>query len=390
MAREFLTPANFKAPFLLNGQPGAPGQTPIKQDDGSIAWGSPGGGSPAGTGSELQFRSSSSAFGAVTGSSVDGSGNITLASRWTSSVANASGVSSVLLSGTWFSGGTSTTTKPALLIEPAGTTSTGWPTTGSALGINCPSGFTGWPLAIHQNGSLRAGFDFANKRFYPYTDGTRGDYYFDRNGSGNDPRLVMVTGSGFEFIGMSYLIAPTYACTGTTLPGYVGNNQLSMCAYGIRLVRVGGAGVTSQFIEGGSRPSADELGGNFEVRAIARGTAGTTTPTNPSGVQLNLFGGDAFSNAVNAANGGNLTLDGGRAYGTGVNGNVVACGTRGFFQIGREVTVAQLPAASATWRRYEAVVSDASSPTIGSVVTGGGSSYAKVWCNGSAWTVTGI
>lgn len=352
--------------------------------------GGPGGALPAGTGSELQFRSSSSAFGAVTGSSVDGSGNVTIASRLSSTVANASGVSSVLLSGAWFSGGTSTTTKPALLVEPAGTTSTGWPTAGSALGINCPSGFTGWPFLIHQNGSLRAGFDFANKRFYPYTDGTRGDYYLDRSGSGGDPRLVMSSGAGFEFTGMSYLIAPTYACTGITLPGYIGNNQLSMSAYGIRLVRVGGPGVTSQFIEGGSRPGADETGGNFELRAIARGTAGTTTPTNPSGVQLNLFGGDAFSNATNAANGGNLTLDGGRAYGTGVNGNVVVCGTRGFFQIGREVTVAQLPTASATFRRCEIWVSDASSPTIGSVVVGGGSSYAKVLCNGASWTVAGL
>lgn len=47
------------------------------------------------------------------------------------------------LSGTWFTGGTATTTKPQFLIEPAGTLSTGWNTSGTGLGVNAPSGFAG-------------------------------------------------------------------------------------------------------------------------------------------------------------------------------------------------------------------------------------------------------
>jgi hypothetical protein len=47
------------------------------------------------------------------------------------------------LTGTWFTGGSATTTKPQLLIEPAGTSSTQWSTAGTGLGINAPSGFTG-------------------------------------------------------------------------------------------------------------------------------------------------------------------------------------------------------------------------------------------------------
>lgn len=46
-------------------------------------------------------------------------------------------------SGTWFTGGTATTTKPQLLLEPSGGTSTNWSTSGTALGVNAPSGFTG-------------------------------------------------------------------------------------------------------------------------------------------------------------------------------------------------------------------------------------------------------
>jgi len=40
------------------------------------------------------------------------------------------------ISGTWYTGGTATTTKPQLLIEPAGTTSTGWSTNGTGIGVN--------------------------------------------------------------------------------------------------------------------------------------------------------------------------------------------------------------------------------------------------------------
>ena len=46
-------------------------------------------------------------------------------------------------SGTWYSGGSSTTTKPYLLLEPNGTTSTNWSTSGTGLGINSATGFIG-------------------------------------------------------------------------------------------------------------------------------------------------------------------------------------------------------------------------------------------------------
>lgn len=45
--------------------------------------------------------------------------------------------------GTWITGGSATTTKPYALIEPTGTTSTAWSTSGTGLGINAASGFSG-------------------------------------------------------------------------------------------------------------------------------------------------------------------------------------------------------------------------------------------------------
>jgi hypothetical protein len=48
MARDFETPPNLKAGLLINGQPGATGQVPTRQADGSVAWQTPSGGSAAG------------------------------------------------------------------------------------------------------------------------------------------------------------------------------------------------------------------------------------------------------------------------------------------------------------------------------------------------------
>lgn len=46
--------------------------------------------------------------------------------------------------GTWINtGGTGTTTKPHLLLEPSGTTSTSWSLSGTGFGINAASGFAG-------------------------------------------------------------------------------------------------------------------------------------------------------------------------------------------------------------------------------------------------------
>ena len=55
--------------------------------------------------------------------------------------------------GTWFTGGTGTTTKPQVLIEPTGATSTAWSTSGTGLGVNAASGFTGNLLDLQVNGT---------------------------------------------------------------------------------------------------------------------------------------------------------------------------------------------------------------------------------------------
>lgn len=67
----------------------------------------------------------------------------------------AASASPVSLTGTWFAGGTGTTTKPQFLVEPNGTTSTFWSTFGTGLGINAPSGFNGNICDFQLAGSSR-------------------------------------------------------------------------------------------------------------------------------------------------------------------------------------------------------------------------------------------
>lgn len=70
--------------------------------------------------------------------------------------AGAASTPGMTLNGSIFTGGTSTSTKPLFLIEPAGTTSNGWSTNGTMLGVNAPSGFSGDVLRACLNGSAAA------------------------------------------------------------------------------------------------------------------------------------------------------------------------------------------------------------------------------------------
>jgi hypothetical protein len=84
--------------------------------------------------------------------------DVTLTGRFISSLNGAASAPPGTFTGTWFTGGTATTTKPQVLIEPTGTTSTAWSTSGTGLGINAPSGFAGNLLDLQTNGTSRVSF----------------------------------------------------------------------------------------------------------------------------------------------------------------------------------------------------------------------------------------
>jgi len=93
------------------------------------------GGSPGGSSGQLQWNLNGG-FSGLSTSSIDGSGNITLSGRFTSSQNSAASAPAIQTTGTWFSGGTGTTTQPHVLIQhSAATTNTAWATTGTGLAI---------------------------------------------------------------------------------------------------------------------------------------------------------------------------------------------------------------------------------------------------------------
>ncbi len=61
----------------------------------------------------------------------------------------------ITATGTWFTGGSATTTKPQVLIEPSGTTTTGWSTSGTGLGVNAATGFTGNLIDLQLTGTQK-------------------------------------------------------------------------------------------------------------------------------------------------------------------------------------------------------------------------------------------
>lgn len=84
-----------------------------------------------------------------------GAGHIGNANRMTHSVAGAASAPAVAVTGGWFTSGNATTTKPQLLIEASGATSTGWGTAGTGLGVNAASGFAGNLIDAQVNGAYR-------------------------------------------------------------------------------------------------------------------------------------------------------------------------------------------------------------------------------------------
>jgi hypothetical protein len=290
----------------------------------------------AGSSGQLLYNASGANAGLST-VTTDGT-NVTLTGRFISSLNGAASAPPGTFTGTWFTGGTATTTKPQVLIEPTGATSTAWSTAGTGLGVNAASGFAGNLLDLQVNGSSRFKFDVANKRFNLFTDGTRGDAYFDRGGPAGDTRIVSSAATNGRFIFTDY--SEVFTATRFVSPIFATQQNASSDASNLPVAILSTAqlfltslsGQVNPTIIGGNRTSVDENPVNFSVLAKNR-PAGTSGWTNTRGSHLIFAGGDAASAATNQADGGNVNLDGGQAYGTGTDGNIIIGATRGNLQI---------------------------------------------------------
>lgn len=167
----------------------------------------------AGAIEEIQVAGGTFADGILTLSSLPSSltananGNLTFTARWIQSTNGAASAPAHALTGTWFTGGTTTTTKPLFLIEPAGTPSNNWITSGTALGVNAPSTFFGRMIDLQVNGTSQFSvesvsgawtvkgqyFEVASNNYYAWTFRS-----FLSSPSAGVIRLSDWAGSGFD------------------------------------------------------------------------------------------------------------------------------------------------------------------------------------------------
>lgn len=155
----------------------------------------------AGSNGQLIYNNAGAYAGAPS-TSVGATGNIAL------SLNGAASTPPVSLTGTWFTGGTATTTKPQVLIEPAGTTSTAWSTSGTGLGVNAASGFTGRLLDLQINGTSE--WSWSNTTF------TIGDANDIALGTTTGTKIGTATTQKLGFYNATPVVQPTAVANITT------------------------------------------------------------------------------------------------------------------------------------------------------------------------------
>lgn len=156
--------------------------------------------SPGGSSGQVQYNNAG-AFGGLTGLTTSGG----VLQTGTFAGNGAASAPPLTLTGTWFTGGSATTTKPQLLVEPSGTATTNWSTSGTGLGINGPSGFTGrladmQVAAVSKLRVLSDGAIFTTQGIY--SEATLGSgvraFAIEKEGGG-DARIYLTSASTIRF-----------------------------------------------------------------------------------------------------------------------------------------------------------------------------------------------
>lgn len=242
----------------------------------------------------------------------------------------------VTLTGTVFTGGSATTTKPSFLIEPTGTTSTGWSTSGTLLGGNAPSGFSGRLFDFQVNGTATV---------YATSGGAMqalGGYVTN---AGN---MTMGHNAGQLIIGASSDLLYT-------------REAAAIAQWG-----VDAASPVTQTLKGADARAGTDTntaGGRLNI------TGGRNTGTGTAGSVVIQTSAAAVSGTLAGTSADRLT----------VSGTAI---TAALPVVLKSYTVATLPTGVEGAVAY---VTDASSPTYRATVAGGGSDKVMVFYNGTNW-----
>jgi hypothetical protein len=326
----------------------------------------------AGSSGQLLYNNAGANAG-VPSSIVSSTGNITLSLNGALSATGIAGVP-VAATGTWIAtGGTATTTKPQVLIEPTGATSTAWSTSGTGFGVNAASGFAGNLLDLQVNGTsqLKVSSDgVITKRSSNVANAT--DNYWIKDSSN------FAIG---QYAGSLITFSTSANGSGVGAIGISLNDVRMSSAHFLTWTSAGAWQTAPELYLG--RDAADTLAQRRSTNAQTFRCYGTYTDAS-NYVRAAL---SSTSTAVTLA---------AETAGTGADDiplNLTAAGT-GTIQVNSvaEVvvssTVAGLPAAPVVGMLTR--VTDATAPAVGSTVAGGGAAAALCWYNGANWSVIGV
>jgi hypothetical protein len=326
--------------------------------------GSGGAATPGGSDTQVQFNDSGALGGDAglvfnkTTNKLTAGGDVELSGRFISSLNGAASAPPGTFTGTWFTGGTSTTTKPQVVIEPTGTTSTSWSTSGTGLGVNAASGFAGNLLDLQVNGTSQAKI------------GSNGSLVFPNGGVGG-------TNNGVEFASSGGTIRGVY-----TNAGLIVSSSASVSF------------TTTANFTSGTNPSAD--------LSLFRDAADTLAQRRTTNAQtFRVY--NTYTSATNyelgklewTSNVFRIGTEKGSGGGTARTVEVhtdsisrLALDTTGSVRVVTGLTVATLPGTPAVG--MIARVTDATAPVVGMTVAGGGAAAALCWYNGANWSVIGV
>jgi hypothetical protein len=337
----------------------------------------------------------------------------------------------VSLTGTWFTGGTSTTTKPHLLVEPAGTTSTAWSTAGTGLGVNAPAGFTGNLLDLHIGGGKvfgvsanRLDLRMAGGAFFGMTFPSGYLNMLDYDGNAIFAFQRRTDAAGLNLIGTNLSWGVDYFTPDVTFSRDAANTLALRRGANAQTFRVNNVFTSATNFERGKlaweRSTSDGVvtgsisSTTLTVTAVTSGALAVgqiITGTNVlSGTRITALGtgtggvgtytvSDFQTVASTTITGGapafRIGTEKGSAGGTARSMELQTDGTTrltvdtvGSIQVATALTVATLPAAPVVG--MVARVTDATAPVMGATVVGGGAAAALCWYNGANWTVIGI
>lgn len=276
--------------------------------------------------------------------------NVT-AGQITSATNGALSAPAITATGTWITGGTATTTKPYVLIEPSGATSTAWSTSGTGLGVNAASAFTGQLLDLQLNGVSK----FKVDAFGTIVASSAGITIGVGAAYGNG--VVQLFNNG------------TLGWVSGSIPGT--NDVTLRRAAAANLVQGGANSATpaanTHTIGESSRPGTDSNVGG--ANGTITSGAGTGTGTLAKLIFQSPIAVASGSGAQTQTTG--LTVIGGTAQLT-------------------PYTVSTLPTCGATLKGGMAYVTDATQAItagIGATVAGGGANIVPVFCDGTNWVI---